>query len=215
MSPSKSTPEAAAPAGRSARKHYHHGDLRRSLLDAAMDVIRGDGIDGLSMRKLADRVGVSRTAPYHHFADKHSLLCALAEEGFQRQARQPLPSSEGLDFEQRLTRFVAGYIRFAMDNPEYYDLMFGRDIWKSRQPTESLKREAYAAFRRYAGLIGSWQEEGLLADDMDAVRFAQVSWSMLHGLSRLLIDGIYVDSEAMEGMCQMAARVLLNNFNNT
>ncbi|TQV78294.1 TetR/AcrR family transcriptional regulator [Exilibacterium tricleocarpae] len=178
-----------------------------------MAMIREAGIDGLSMRRLADRVGVSRTAPYHHFADKHSLLCALAEEGFQRQARQRMFTDDSLAFEERFSRFVSGYIRFAMENPQYYDLMFGRDIWKAGQPTESLKREAYGSFRRYAGLIGDWQRDGLLPDDMDAVRFAQVSWSMLHGLSRLLIDGIYVDSEAMEGMCQMAARVLLSNFN--
>lgn len=195
------------------RKRYHHGDLRRCLLDAAMAVIRADGIDGLSMRKLADRVGVSRTAPYHHFADKHELLCALAEEGFQKHVRRQALADESLAVSERLNRFVRSYIQFAMQNPEYYDLMFGRDIWKSGKPTESLKCEAYGSFRSYARMISSWQQSGLLPADMESVRFAQVSWSMLHGLSRLLIDGIYVDSEAMEGMCQMAVRVLLNNFN--
>ena len=61
---------------------YHHGDLRSSLLEAAKAMLSESGIEGLSLRKLADRVGVSRTAPYHHFKDKNELLCAIAQEGF-------------------------------------------------------------------------------------------------------------------------------------
>ena len=63
---------------------YHHGDLRAQLLDVAARLLREEGEEGLSMRRLAQELGVSRTAPYHHFSDKHSLLCGIAEEGFRR-----------------------------------------------------------------------------------------------------------------------------------
>ena len=61
-----------------ARPTYHHGDLREALLQAAKALIGEAGIENLSLRKLAERAGVSRTAPYHHFSDKNDLLCAIA-----------------------------------------------------------------------------------------------------------------------------------------
>lgn len=196
------------------KKQYHHGDLRGSLLNAARLMIREQGIDAVSMRKLADKVGVSRTALYHHFAGKHELLCALAEEGFHRysQKANKLLTDMHLNTEERFALHVRSYVEFAIENPEYYDLMFGRTIWKSEAPTDTLKEQAYSVFRYYSQAVNDWQQQGLLPADLDTLRFAQVSWSMLHGISRLIIDGIYADGEAMEGMCQMAAKVILNNF---
>ena len=66
---------------------YHHGDLHAALLREAAVLLREQGVEGLSLRRLAERAGVSRTAPYHHFTDKNALLCALAEDGFRRLAR--------------------------------------------------------------------------------------------------------------------------------
>ena len=68
----------------SQKSSYHHGDLKRALLDETARILREEGEDALSLRHLAASVGVSRTAPYHHFRDKQSLLCAVAEEGFAR-----------------------------------------------------------------------------------------------------------------------------------
>ena len=67
----------------STKKAYHHGDLRQVLLDQAAALLRDEGETGLSMRALAGRAGVSRTAPYHHFRDKRELLCAIAEEEYR------------------------------------------------------------------------------------------------------------------------------------
>jgi hypothetical protein len=74
-----------------AKASYHHGDLRSSLLDAANAMLKEHGIEGLSLRKLADRVGVSRTAPYHHFKDKKTSYCApLPKKGLN--IGNPMPS---------------------------------------------------------------------------------------------------------------------------
>ena len=109
---------------------YHHGDLRTSLLVAATAMLKEDGIEGLSLRKLADKVGVSRTAPYHHFKDKNELLCAIAEVGFSRwqaDARE-IFAQENISTREKYRQFFQGYIGYAADNPEMYDLMFGRTI---------------------------------------------------------------------------------------
>src|SRR5918999_4839894 len=81
-----------APSKRAARKPrrpYHHGNLRRALLDEALATIRTEGVDGLTLREIGARLGVSRTALYRHFADKRALLTAVATEGF-RTLRQLL-----------------------------------------------------------------------------------------------------------------------------
>ncbi len=198
-----STPAISKPA-----KSYHHGDLRAQLLDVAARLLREEGESGLSMRRLAQELGVSRTAPYHHFSDKHSLLCGIAEEGFRRfrQINDDRQVWDGSAFsEAKLLAFVRRYIDFAVSNAEYYDLMFGGQLWKSAALTESLKAEAYTAFREYVANIRQLQAGGAFADDFDPLRYAQLSWSTLHGMSRLLIDGIYLDSSTVEEMCSTAA----------
>src|SRR5215208_7687586 len=79
---------AKRPTGRP----YHHGNLRRALLDEALTTIRHEGVEGLTLREIGARVGVSRTALYRHFSDKRALLAAVATEGF-RMLRQQLVSA--------------------------------------------------------------------------------------------------------------------------
>src|SRR3982751_2002701 len=87
-----------ARAKRAARKPprpYHHGNLRRALLDEAIAMIRTEGVDGVTLREIGARVGVSRTALYRHFADKRALLAAVATEGFRALREQLLAAWEG------------------------------------------------------------------------------------------------------------------------
>ncbi len=192
-----------------APKPYHHGDLRRVLLDQAAQMIRQDGEAALSMRKLAAAVGVSRTAPYHHFADKQALLFAVAEEGFLRFSEMMAAATPGENTgvnEESLHRFIVSYLRFALDYSEYYDLMFGSHLWRDQTVSTRIKEVSHASFRHYVEQIRHWQSAGWVRPDIDPLRYAQVSWSTLHGMSRLLIDGIYVDLAAVEPMCRHAAR---------
>lgn len=190
-------------------KPYHHGDLRRQILDEAARLLRDEGESGLSMRKLAMNLGVSRTAPYHHFTDKQALLCGIAEEGFRRlrEVVSTPPYKEGTEISEAAVRvFVHRYVQFSIDNAEYYELMFGARLWKSQQLTESLKVEAHNAFKVYIEQIRLWQKS-MNNVSVDALRFAQVSWSTLHGMSRLLIDGIYIDATAINVMSDTAAKM--------
>ena len=189
---------------------YHHGDLHAALLREAAVLLREQGVEGLSLRRLAERAGVSRTAPYHHFEDKNALLCALAEDGFRRLDRLMEEAAfQADDPEPGLRRFVRGYLRFASDDPEQYELMFGRTLWKTGRPTESLTRVAHGCFRRY---VDKLQADGIgahLPGGTDALRVAQASWATLHGLCRLLLDGIYVDRQDMEAVSDQAVALML------
>lgn len=187
---------------------YHHGDLRSALITAAAELMQSEGVDGLSLRKLAERAGVSRSAPYHHFKDKNALLCALAESGFEQLETM----MDGIDFstpETGLRQFVRRYMKFATEQPERYELMFGRGIWQNGGATDSLAEVAYKSFRDYAQRVEQMLSGQSLPAGTEPLRLAQASWATLHGLSKLLNDGIYVNPEDMEAVSDQAVTLML------
>ena len=193
----------------STKKTYHHGDLRQVLISEAAKIIREEGEDALSMRKLATNTGVSRTAPYHHFGDKQDLLCAIAEEGFRRFDLFFEQQTSIGDLQSHLQKRLRVYVNFAIDNPEYYDLMFSSRIWKSSKISSSLKDRAYGSFRRYTETVTALCENIELPLGVTPLRISQLSWSTFHGMSRLVIDGIYVDKTAIDAMLDTAAKLFV------
>ena len=194
------------------KSSYHHGDLYSSLLSTATAMLNQHGIDSLSLRKIAENVGVSRTAAYHHFKDKNDLLCAIAAKGFtqwQKQAERIFNNSP-LEKEQQYRDFVYGYIHFATQNPNLYDLMFGRTIWKDHGSNETLRRAAYPSFDFQVTMTKHWQEKKLLPKTESALRLAQVIWGTLHGIAKLMIDGIYTDNTNVDEMCNCAVNLFLS-----
>ncbi|MGB1310135.1 MAG: TetR/AcrR family transcriptional regulator [Leucothrix sp.] len=194
------------------KTNYHHGNLCQSLIQAAGEMIQTQGPDALSMRKLADYVGVSRTAPYHHFKDKNELLCAVAEEGFARQDKivnsQNHDTSTGL---AELEALVQRYIQFAMTHPAHYDLMYGGKIWKQKLATDSLQTASRNSFRHWLSRIEDLQSRHIISDEETPLRVAQVAWATLHGLCRLANDGVYIDSDQIMAMGKSAAKMMLAN----
>ena len=188
------------------KKSYHHGDLRKSLIVTASEMVTELGIENLSLRKLAERIGVSRTAAYHHFADKNELLCAIAEQGFEtwhKKSQQIFTSTQQPNHAQ-CREFIGEYLKFAIDNPMLYELMFGRVIWKENNSTETLKKIAYASFEHQVAFIKQWQALGIVAKEVNTLRLAQVFWATLHGMARLVTDGIYAQESQIEEMCDCA-----------
>ncbi len=194
---------------------YHHGDLHAALLREAHTMLREQGLEALTLRRLAERAGVSRSALYHHFRDKNDLLCSLAARGFERLEKL----LEGADLQPderlpgELRRFVHAYIRFATEDPEQYDLMFGRTLWQAGQPTDELRAVAYRVFRHYARNMAELEPLLTLPGQQSMLRLAQVSWATLHGLCRLLIDGIYPDPGGVEDISEQALAVMLASIN--
>ena len=107
-------------------KPYHHGDLRRKLIDAAEEIIGERGVDGFTSREAARRAGVSPAAPAHHFGDARGLLTAVALLGF-RDFSATLKAADargGADPARRLAEQARAYVRFALDHPARFQLMF-------------------------------------------------------------------------------------------
>ena len=193
-----------------ARQNYHHGDLRQTLLVSAKQLIAEAGIENLSLRRLAERAGVSRTAPYHHFSDKNDLLCAIAAEGFRRRHQSAMAGfdDDNKTMLEKFEGYVNGYIQFAVDSPEEYELMFGRSIWKQQNSTEELRDVAYPCFQHQVDMVRTWQRCGLIAGD-NPLRTSQVIWGALHGIAKLLIDGIYTDTAQIEEVTRCAVDMFI------
>ena len=111
-----------------ARTDYHHGDLRAALVRAAFALARRDGPDGVTLRRVAARAGVSEAAPYHHFADKRTLLGAAAGVGFEALDKRVVEAVAGLDPAGSLAAFAATYVAYAVDEPGAFRLMFGAHV---------------------------------------------------------------------------------------
>src|SRR5215475_11143966 len=104
---------------------YHHGDLRRALIDAARRILEAEGPSALSLRAVAREAGVSPAAPYHHFKDKGELLEAVAQEGWQMlEDVITRVKAEAASAEDALDEIGVGYVCFARDNPALYRVMY-------------------------------------------------------------------------------------------
>jgi len=189
---------------------YHHGDLRNKLIETSTKMMRENGIQCLSLRKLAENAGVSRSAPYHHFKDKNDLLAAVAEQGFENLTYllQVSAQDESLPLPQRLEQTILNYVRFSVENATQYELMFGSELWRDN-PSDRLQRTAKNSFRQYANLIADFHQQGLLKKSDDPLRLAQVMWSTLHGLVTLTHVGIFVRQGDLEDISQYALSKLV------
>jgi AcrR family transcriptional regulator len=168
---------------------YHHGDLRRALLQGALELLAEGGPARLTLRAAAERAGVSVAAPYRHFADKRALLAAVAEEGFlalQRSCVDAMASGSG-DPIDKFWRHGVAYVRFAIENPAHYRVMFGPEL-TDRSAHEDLSRAAKAAFDGLRSSLRECAGAGLFADNDIELR-AMRAWALVHGLSLLYIDG--------------------------
>ena len=192
-------------------KTYHHGDLKNALLDETVRIIREEGEEGLSLRYLATRLGVSRTAPYNHYKNKEGLLCAVAEEGFRRftLAMDAVEKKKRYqDGRSMMRAYVSAYIAFVRENQEYYDLMYGRSSWQSEEHRSSLYQAGRSTLRDFIERLRKRQAQNLIRQDVDIVQFAQLYWGTLHGISRLLLDGVYTKSASVQKLCVGAADML-------
>jgi AcrR family transcriptional regulator len=168
--------------------HYHHGDLRRALLEEALRTIQTAGVEQLTLRSVGQTLGVSRTALYRHFSDKQALLAAVGREGF-RMLRLSLSDAWEQHGRGRAGFEAMGlaYVRFAVMHPSHYRVMFGRFIESCTKDAEFVQ-EARAAFQVLVDSLVEQQRAGLVRQD-DPLLLARFIWSIVHGSSMLVIDG--------------------------
>jgi AcrR family transcriptional regulator len=190
-------------AAREPHRPYHHGNLRRGLLDEALATIRAEGVDGLTLREIGARLGVSRTALYRHFADKRALLAAVATEGF-RTLRQQLVTAwqEGGRGRAALESMGVAYIRFAVANPSHYRVMFG-GVVDPKECEHELAAEAAGAFQALVDALAALQRDAIVRGD-DTVKMARFVWAIVHGVAMLGIDGQLREPGGVEELMRYA-----------
>ncbi|MGW2014415.1 TetR/AcrR family transcriptional regulator [Streptomyces sp. NPDC001927] len=156
---------------------YHHGDLRRTIVAAAVAAIDESGLDGWSLRELARRAGVSHAAPAHHFGDKTGVLTAIATDGFTLLG-DALEAAES-DF------LAAGlsYVDFAVNHPVHFAVMFQPSLYRADdEALQQAETRAGDALRKGAGAAA--------ATSNDAPEHTTLAaWSIAHGFANLWISG--------------------------
>ena len=192
--PRAARPARPIPATRAPRKRpdrYHHGDLRRALLQEAVRTIQAHGVESLTLRAVGQRLGVSRTALYRHFADKSALLAAVAQEGFRTLRLALLDAWNGAPGTAAgLDAMGEAYVRFAVQHPSHYRVMFGGFVAGDGHGAEEEEEaeEGARAFQALVDALVALQPRRLVRDD-DPLSLARFIWSGVHGLSMLIIDG--------------------------
>ncbi|GAA4907010.1 TetR/AcrR family transcriptional regulator [Tessaracoccus lubricantis] len=153
---------------------YHHGNLRRAILERATAIITEQGVEALSLRAVAAELNVSHAAPRHHFSSKKALITAIAADGFTEladrieQARDDGFLGAGL-----------AYVAFAAAQPAAFEVMFTPTLLDTEDP-----QLAQAASRSLELLrTGASRHNG----EGDATALA--GWAMAHGLAALLRSG--------------------------
>ena len=158
---------------------YHHGDLRRAVLAAAIEVITESGPAALSLRDLARRAGVSHAAPAHHFGDKAGLLTAVAAEGYDMLADAlEVAASRG-----SLVDMGVAYVRFGVDHRAHFEVMYRPEHYRADDPAVRAA-EARTDAALYGGIGGLPDER----DGTDAEIAGIAAWSLMHGFATLWLN---------------------------
>jgi AcrR family transcriptional regulator len=173
---------AVAPEAPPENRPYHHGDLRRALVTAALNIVEREGLGALSLRAVAREAGVSPAAPYHHFKDKQDLMFAVGALGFERlsvdmqAARDNAPTPLAA-----LSAIGVAYVCFARKHPSLYTLMWDCSRHEAGTPEPDEEKRAYAMLEQ------TIIEAGVASpDDPVRLKLAAVSaWTKAHGLAEM------------------------------
>jgi AcrR family transcriptional regulator len=188
---------------------YQHGDLREALIDAGVKLLLEGGADKLSLRGAAQLAGVSHAAPYRHYRDKSALIAAIAERGFRLLTAKmcaQLEASGARKAGRKLVALGVGYVMFGMEHPAYLQLIFGgfRSHADMTPELAAAGAEAYVVLRdTVAAGISSGE---LRKAEVDDVTLA--CWSIVHGLSMLLIHGAIPKPDTSQLEAALVERLL-------
>jgi AcrR family transcriptional regulator len=166
---------------------HHHGDLRRTLEQAALELVAANGVGGFTMAEASRRAGVSVAAPYKHYADRDALLSALVVRAYTAQREHYLAAmADAADPGGQLAAFAAAYVQFATDQPALFELTFAAGLDKARFP--ELAEAGQTLFAELAA-----PARALCGDDQQARRLVLAIAACAHGHAVFLSEGVLAD----------------------
>ena len=178
--------------GISGQHKYHHGDLKKAIMDAGLEMVAESGLESLSLREIARRIGVTTAAPYYHFKDRQSLLIELAIRGYEelfetvRRARET--ASDGAD---EVTVTATAYLRFGRDHRALYAIMFSGEF-----TTHPRLQEMVAVANRSLDLVRQSISATSNLDPVKSAEAAFCAWSLVHGILTLDRNGVLGEGAA-------------------
>lgn len=194
------------------RRPYHHGDLKRVIIETALQMLSESKGWQFTLREIARRAEVSHAAPYKHFPDKNSLLAELALIGFD-QLRVDLTKSIAPFGDSPIEQFfsaASAYIQFGLTNPSHYKLMFSADAGAGSNVVH-LNERAMSAFAVMLDVLKFGQSVGVFKRKPIEGQ-AAACWAQVHGLTLLSIDGLLHKEKVGEHAIEAALRTLLEGL---
>ena len=197
------------------RKNYHHGDLKNALIKAGIEILSREGIDGLSLRKVAQRAGVSHSAPYSHFSDKQSLIAAISTEGFNQLYAEldaaVTPYAD--DPKKQLFDGTRAYVRFATSHTDIFKIMFSGVLEKEKEYTAFVEI-SQKTFRRVVDVVRACQDAGILRSSSSEIMAVAV-WGQVHGIVSLALEGqiphTILDSHTIQDIVSLAIEQMMQS----
>jgi AcrR family transcriptional regulator len=171
------------------KRSYHHGDLRKALIDATLKLLSTTGVRELSLREVSRTAGVSHAASYRHFQNKESLLAAVAQQGFDLLAEAMRSSVRFADPDPIAKLQAAGvaYVDFGLQHPQHLTVMFSGAI-ANFDDHPGLKAAAKAAQDELRAVVRA-VSQGVAMGAAEEDTVGAAAWAIVHGLTVLLVDG--------------------------
>ena len=206
------------PRPQSDERPYHHGDLRRVIVKAALEILRETQSLEFSLRELARRASVSHNAPYKHFVDKRELLAAVSAEGFELLTKRIAKEVAGFRSpREQLFALLRAYVDHGVENTALYGLMFGGFLTGPNHGRPAI--ELAAAEKTKALLAGVIIAGGLgrviphtSRNERKIAGAVLACWSLVHGLTLLLADGLVGPNEKSGALADRLVQGLLNGL---
>lgn len=165
-----------------APRSYHHGQLIRAAIDGAVEEVTTVGVAAVSMRRIARRAGVSHAALSYQFGDKAGIFTAVATEGFRLAAEMIGPAADTAN------GFAAGgqaYVRFALANPGYFEVMFRPYLYRADDAELAAARDAAFEILYGTARVSLTAHRQADVTDDDVLGLVMAGWSMAHGFATL------------------------------
>jgi AcrR family transcriptional regulator len=197
---------------------YHHGDLRRAIVMAALEILRETQSLEFSLRELARRAGVSHNAPYKHFVDKRELLAAVSTAGFELLTKRMGNEVAGIsNARARLFAMLRAYIHHGVENPALYRLMFGGYLTGPDSDRPAIERAAAEQTKTFLAeaIVGGGLGRPIPDTPRNERKIAGAilaCWSLVHGLTLLVADGLVGPSKKSGDLSETLVKGMLDGL---